>query len=581
MLSSPPARFAAGTSASRPPRRGRRGARAGSPRSSSPSTMSDSPSEQIRKTSPDSRDDRERVDVDVRVGAERAGDHRALRVHLGRLGRQLAAPDELRDERVVVRQLLEVVVAQQVGARVADVAERDGAVVLDERDGHRRPHAGGRRHRSTRARARAGSPPGSAARRDPLAAAAAFGLVRARPRRAPRPPRRPGRRPSRPRPRRAAAAKTYAVLVVAALAARCPSAPARWPIRRLTARTSGRSRRPGRRRRERAAVARQADAVHERAVRRADVLAPRRRRGAARSARAGPTRTRPRGSGTSLLPAAAHRQRMRRRAETTSPSRERRARQHDQPAELARHRVRDEPGGRSLLRPQDHRLLRQSQVARRRADDPPDEEVEQDEERDLEDEKGASRPARRRRSCGLPRERDLRRADREARPVLELQALHPLAAHLDAVRRVEVDEPVRLALLPQLGVTARDVRVDDLDVGVLRAAEDDAGAIDLVALAVPRAGRRSPARSGRPARRRRSAAGPARPQACRSSCGSSRARLARCPASAPGASRSRRRRRRGRRPSRATPGVGSAARSSRGARARRGSRPSSPHSWRS
>ena len=53
-------------------------------------------------------------------------------MHLGGLGGQLAAPDELGDERVVVGQLLEVVVAQQVGARVADVAERDAAVVLDE-----------------------------------------------------------------------------------------------------------------------------------------------------------------------------------------------------------------------------------------------------------------------------------------------------------------------------------------------------------------------------------------------------------------------------------------------------------------
>ena len=30
--------------------------------------------------------DGERIDVDVRVGAQRAGDHRALRVHLGRFG---------------------------------------------------------------------------------------------------------------------------------------------------------------------------------------------------------------------------------------------------------------------------------------------------------------------------------------------------------------------------------------------------------------------------------------------------------------------------------------------------------------
>jgi len=41
---------------------------------------------------------------------------RALRVRLRGLGGQLPAPDELGDERVVVGQLLEVVVAKQVGA---------------------------------------------------------------------------------------------------------------------------------------------------------------------------------------------------------------------------------------------------------------------------------------------------------------------------------------------------------------------------------------------------------------------------------------------------------------------------------
>ncbi len=54
-----------------------------------------------------SRLDREHVDVDVRVGAERTRDHGALRVHLGLFGRQLAAPHELGDERVVVGELLE------------------------------------------------------------------------------------------------------------------------------------------------------------------------------------------------------------------------------------------------------------------------------------------------------------------------------------------------------------------------------------------------------------------------------------------------------------------------------------------
>ena len=61
---------------------------------------------------------------------------------LGLLGRELAAADELGDQRVVLGQLLELAVADQVGARVADVADRDVAV-LDERDRHRRAHPRG------------------------------------------------------------------------------------------------------------------------------------------------------------------------------------------------------------------------------------------------------------------------------------------------------------------------------------------------------------------------------------------------------------------------------------------------------
>ena len=86
--------------------------------------------------------DRERVDVDVGVGAERARDHGPLRVPLRLLGRELAAADELGDQRVVLGQLLELPFADQVGARVADVADRDAAV-LDERDRHRRAHPRG------------------------------------------------------------------------------------------------------------------------------------------------------------------------------------------------------------------------------------------------------------------------------------------------------------------------------------------------------------------------------------------------------------------------------------------------------
>ena len=83
--------------------------------------------------------DGEGVHVDVRVGADRARDHGALRVRVGLLGRQPAAPHELGDERVVVGELLEVSVAEPVGTRVSDVADRHAAVVHD-RHGHRRAH---------------------------------------------------------------------------------------------------------------------------------------------------------------------------------------------------------------------------------------------------------------------------------------------------------------------------------------------------------------------------------------------------------------------------------------------------------
>ena len=43
---------------------------------------------------------------------------------------------------MVLRQLLEPVVADEVGARVADVADPDDLAV-DQRHGHRRPHARG------------------------------------------------------------------------------------------------------------------------------------------------------------------------------------------------------------------------------------------------------------------------------------------------------------------------------------------------------------------------------------------------------------------------------------------------------
>ena len=85
--------------------------------------------------------DRGRVDVDLGIGAERARDHRALRVGVGLLGREPSAPHEVADERVVLGQLLQLAVADPVRARVADVAERDPSA-REEGRRHRRPHAG-------------------------------------------------------------------------------------------------------------------------------------------------------------------------------------------------------------------------------------------------------------------------------------------------------------------------------------------------------------------------------------------------------------------------------------------------------
>src|SRR5262249_16163988 len=91
-----------------------------------------------------------------------------------------------------------------------------------------------------------------------------------------------------------------------------------------------------------------------------------------------------------------------------------------------------------------------------------------------------------RESFPLRREGDVGRADGERVAGRELRALHAAAVHLDPVRRVEVDDPVRRALLPELRVAARDVRVLDLDVGLARAPEDDAARVDAGGLALPR-----------------------------------------------------------------------------------------------
>src|SRR5207342_1678526 len=85
--------------------------------------------------------EREGVDLHLLVGAERPCDHAPLWMLLGLVLRELALAHELVDERVVLGEALEGAVAQEVGAAVAHVRERDGAVLADERRRHRRPHA--------------------------------------------------------------------------------------------------------------------------------------------------------------------------------------------------------------------------------------------------------------------------------------------------------------------------------------------------------------------------------------------------------------------------------------------------------
>nr|WP_230316180.1 hypothetical protein [Conexibacter sp. W3-3-2] len=82
----------------------------------------------------------EPVDLDRRLGPERPGDDRPLRVDVRLLGRELALADELVDERVVARQPLEAAVPQQVQAAVADVRDRQ-LLLADVRGGDRRAHA--------------------------------------------------------------------------------------------------------------------------------------------------------------------------------------------------------------------------------------------------------------------------------------------------------------------------------------------------------------------------------------------------------------------------------------------------------
>ena len=154
MLSRPPAALAAAIR-SRPSSSSGPLCSSSSGLSLSSRTIEVRPSEQTRNRSPALRRELLDVDLHVRLGPERAGDHGALRVRLGLLLGQLAEPDEVADQRVVVGQALELAVADEVAARVADVRDRH-RVLADVGGGDRRAHAGALASPSASARGCAG-----------------------------------------------------------------------------------------------------------------------------------------------------------------------------------------------------------------------------------------------------------------------------------------------------------------------------------------------------------------------------------------------------------------------------------------
>ena len=81
------------------------------------------------------------VDLDLLIGSERACEDVLVRVHVGfRLG-DLAGLHHPRHERVIGRELAELPLAEQVGARVPDVGDQ-GARAVDQGRRERRAHTG-------------------------------------------------------------------------------------------------------------------------------------------------------------------------------------------------------------------------------------------------------------------------------------------------------------------------------------------------------------------------------------------------------------------------------------------------------
>ena len=101
------------------------------------------PSEQRSSVSPRRSSQNVEIDLD-RVGrAERLKDDVVVLEGFRLFFRQLAGLDELVDERLIAGQLNQTAVAQHVGARVADLSEKE--VVVHERGrGHRRAHPASR-----------------------------------------------------------------------------------------------------------------------------------------------------------------------------------------------------------------------------------------------------------------------------------------------------------------------------------------------------------------------------------------------------------------------------------------------------
>ena len=283
---------------------------------------------------------------------------------LGLGGRQLAAADELGDERVVVGQLLELAAAQQVGARVADVAERDAC--RRARRARRSSSCPCPRlpRRSSRARARGGSPrwTSSATRASPPALDA--GVSRSAAAASPE-----ATSPAWAPPIPSAIAKSGGAQTKAS-SFRAALPPGVGLACRLAESQAGhasnlRSVSPiaddvaGRR----AALARQQDPVHERAVRRADVLDLDAVAARLECARGASTSTRRRRAAMSFAAPRPTRQRLRRRARTCRPRRARGSAARRSGRSRAPAAAPPARGGR-LLRAEDHRLLRQPQMSR-------------------------------------------------------------------------------------------------------------------------------------------------------------------------------------------------------------------------